>query len=166
MRLASKIPVAGIKGRMDRAFTVQLKNAAKMNVPTTQSIRKSECPARCLQKSVTARAKVAIPPKIYKASCPPISIQCSRRASSAERPPICRPRPAQPERIRAEAPADRVAQMSKNFFDHKIKEKNSTVNAQPPVKLAATKILANDEIWKVSRCSCAKDAARESKPSS
>src|SRR5215469_3597991 len=146
MRLASKIPVAGINGRTDRAFTVQLKNPAKMNVPTTHSIRKSECPSRCLQKSVIASTNVAIPPRMHNASCPPISIQCSRRTASADGPPTCSPTPVQPDRIRADAPTDRVPQTSKNFFDHQLQDRNRTVKAQPPVKLAATKLLAKSEI--------------------
>src|ERR1700690_2812327 len=56
-RRASRIPTAGTRGRMDRAFMVQFRNAAIMNVPKIQSARKRESAFRFFQRSAPARER-------------------------------------------------------------------------------------------------------------
>src|SRR5450756_279461 len=66
-RRTIKIATAGVIGKMERSFTVQLQKEAKQKVPPTHSNSRLEFASRCCQVSAAASAKIANPAVIQNA---------------------------------------------------------------------------------------------------
>ena len=65
-RRAIKMATAGARGKRERAFTVQLQKAVKINVPATHRNNNSEGALRWRKISITASPNTHTPPVAHK----------------------------------------------------------------------------------------------------